>query len=461
MRISFRLKLILSQILPILILLPLFGFYLIPTLRTFYVNQLREHMTQTGALLTDTLQTDPALAEDTGRLQALLDRVETQTPARIQIIDHNGRILASTEPTDAPLIGTISQDNAVKSAVAGKASSETSKNDVATIAIPVTSAGNIGAIRLSLQISDVDAIFKNLDKLVITGILVLTFLSLVIAYLLGSTISRSFHQLTSEVKSIAEGDYSRHLDVKGDIEISDLARFFNEMVDRLSEQRIARRGLLNDIAHELRRPISAIRSAIEVVRGALVEIPEPIKHLLSALQGEMDRLSRLTDHLDVAAQDGHPPELFRRIPVDVPVLLDRTVLLFEPEAKHLGVKLVSDVPDSLPLIKADEDALTEVFMNLIDNALKFTPNGGQVSLSAGETQDRIWIRVDDTGMGLTEEEQKRLFTRFYRGDQTRLRPHGIGLGLAITHELIQAHGGTIRVSSEPDHGTTFLIELPL
>jgi signal transduction histidine kinase len=461
MRISFRLKLILSQILPILILLPLFGFYLIPTLRTFYVNQLREHMTQTGALLTDTLQTDPALAEDTGRLQALLDRVETQTPARIQIIDHNGRILASTEPTDAPLIGTISQDNAVKSAVAGKASSETSKNDVATVAIPVTSAGNIGAIRLSLQISDVDAIFKNLDRLVITGILVLTFLSLVIAYLLGSTISRSFRQLTSEVKSIAEGDYSRHLDVKGNIEISDLARFFNEMVDRLAEQRATRQGLLNDIAHELRRPISAIRAAIQVVQGALAEIPEPINHLLDALQGEMDRLGRLTERLSFVARDESMPVLSERVPIDISATVNRTVSLFEPEAQRLGIRLIFEVPDTLPLVKADEDALVEVFTNLIENALKFTPSGGQVSVSAGKTQDRIWIRVDDTGMGLTEEEQKRLFTRFYRGDQTRLRPHGIGLGLAITHELIQAHGGTIRVSSEPDHGTTFLIELPL
>jgi signal transduction histidine kinase len=460
MRIGLRPKLILAQILPILILLPFFGFYLLSTLREFYFDRLREDLHQTGALLTDALQMDPALADDTGRLQELLRRAEAQTPTRIQIIDQNGIILASTEPTDAPLIGTISQENAVKSALAGQASDETSTNDVVTVAVPVVSAGRIGAVRLLLQMSDVETTFNRLNRLVIMGILVLTLLSLIIAYTLGSTLSRSLRQLAQEVKSVAEGDYSRRVQAKGDIEVADLARHFNEMVDRLAEQRTAREQLLNDIAHELRRPISAIRAAIEVLQGALPEIPEPIRHLQDGLLWEMDRLSRLTNRLDFATRDGRTPELSKRMPVDVSATVNRIVLLFEPEAQRLGIRLISELPCTLPLVKADNDALVEVFTNLVDNALKFTPGGGQVSVSAGETQDRVWIQVSDTGMGLTTEEQKQLFKRFYRGDKTRSRPRGVGLGLAIAHELVQACGGTIQVSSEPDQGTTFLVELP-
>lgn len=460
MRLHLRVELILSRILPILVLLPFFGFYLLSTIREYYIDRIREDMSRTAAVLTDVLQMDPALADDTGRLQELLHRADTQTPTRIQIIDQNGIILASTESTDAPLIGTISQESAVKSALAGKASNEASLKDLVTIAIPVTSAGHIGALRLSLQMSDVAPVFNRLALLVITGIFVLLLLSLVIAYMLGTTLSKSLNQLAYEAKTVAEGDYSHHVQPKGEIEIADIARHFNEMVDQLLEQRTTRQRLLNDIAHELRQPISAIRTAIEVIQGALDDIPEPIRHLLDGLLCEIDRLSRITNRLDFAARDGQMPVLSNRIPVDISSIIKQNVQFFEPEAQRLGIKLNCKLPDALPLVKADKDALVEVFTNLIENALKFTPGEGQVNVSAGEAQDRVWIRVSDTGMGLTAEEQKQLFKRFYRGDMTRSRPHGIGLGLAIAHELVLAQGGTIRVSSEPDQGATFIVELP-
>jgi two-component system phosphate regulon sensor histidine kinase PhoR len=178
------------------------------------------------------------------------------------------------------------------------------------------------------------------------------------------------------------------------------------------------------------------------------------------LVAEMDRLGRLTGHLNFAVLDQPAPALAEKVAVDVCALLSRVVMLYEPEAERLGICVSSEVPASVPPIQADPDALTEVFTNLVDNAIKFTPSGGRVSVSAGMTQHDVWIRVSDTGMGLTPEEQKQLFKRFYRGDPGRSRPHGVGLGLAITQELVQAHGGSIRVSSAPDQGTTFTVEIP-
>ena len=350
MRLHLREELILSRILPILVLLPFFGFYLLSTLREYYIDRIREDMRRTAAVLTDVLQMDPALADDTGRLQELLHRADTQTPTRIQIIDQNGIILASTESTDAPLIGTISQESAVKSALAGKASNEASLKDLVTIAIPVTSAGHIGALRLSLQMSDVAPVFNRLTLLVITGIFVLLLLSLVIAYMLGTTLSKSLNQLAYEAKTVAEGDYSHHVQPKGEIEIADIARHFNEMVDQLLEQRTTRQRLLNDIAHELRQPISAIRTAIEVIQGALDDIPEPIRHLLDGLLCEIDRLSRITNRLDFAARDGQMPVLSNRIPVDISSIIKQNVQFFEPEAQRLGIKLNFKLPDALPLV---------------------------------------------------------------------------------------------------------------
>ncbi len=126
----------------------------------------------------------------------------------------------------------------------------------------------------------------------------------------------------------------------------------------------------------------------------------------------------------------------------------------------MSIQLQAELPEALPLINGDEDALYEILANLIDNALKFTPMGGYVRVTAGSDREHVWIQVADTGMGLTNEEQTNLFKRYYRGDPARPRPRGIGLGLAIVFELVQAHKGSIQVQSQPDEGTTFCIELP-
>jgi signal transduction histidine kinase len=461
MRISLSLKLILSRILPILIILPLFGFYLTSTLRTYYNNQLKAGMLQTGELVTDALQTNTALANSPSRLQELLLRVDQQTAMRIQVIDQHGIILASTESADASLIGTISQENSVMAALAGKTSYENSKNDVAMVAIPVTSAGPIGAVRLSLQLADVETTLNHLNWIIGMGILALTLVSLVISYFIGSSLSRNLRQFTNEARLVAKGDYSQHVHGGGDIDMANLASYFNEMVDRLTEQRTMRKKLLDDIAHELHQPISSLHAAIEVVQGASENLPIPIRHLQDALMGEMERLGRLTESLKVVAESGLEPVVYKQTPVDISTIVNRIVQLNDPKAQQLGIRLISKLPDNLPQVNANKDALVEIFSNLVDNALKYKPGGGQVIVSAGKTQERLWIQVSDTGMDLTQEEQKNLFKRFYRGDKARMRPEGLGLGLAITHELVKAHGGNILVSSAPDRGTTFLVELPI
>jgi len=267
MRISLRLKLILFQILPILIILPLFAFYLTATLRTYYINQLKAGMLQTGELVTDALQTNAALANDPNGLQELLQRVDQQTAMRIQIIDKHGIILASTESTDAGRIGTISQENSIKSALAGKTSYETSKTDVATVTIPVTSAGDIGAVRLSLQLADVATIFNTSTG---CGHGYPCHRTGEVWYILYPWLN-TFQVITQTfIRSQAhrKGDYSQHVHANGNIEVANLASYFNEMVDKLTEQRSMRQKLLDDIAHELHQPISSLHAAIEVVQGA-------------------------------------------------------------------------------------------------------------------------------------------------------------------------------------------------
>jgi signal transduction histidine kinase len=461
MRMSLKVRLILSHTLPVLILAPFFSFYLVSSLRNFYYDRLRDDLQRGGQVLAATLQADPALLSDPARLHQVMVDIVSQTTARIQIIGSDGTIIASTETADAPLIGKISQSAAVRAALQGQTSQVTDQGDIATATVPID-AGRHGAVRMSLQLVDVEQTFNRLNLLIIAAMTVFTLLSLGIGSALGSTLASPLRQLARDTKAVAQGDYTRRIDINDDSsEISELAASFNSMVEQLAEQRDARERMLDDVAHELRRPMSALRSAAEVLRDGKQRDPQVQTKLLDGLYWEMGRLGRLTNRLTLAARDGAGPALHKRAEVDVSAIASRVMTVFAPEAARQGIELVAEPHTALPPIQADEDALIEVLTNLLDNALKFTPRGGRVSISMGATDSHVWVQVTDTGMGLTPEEQKQLFKRFYRGDQTRTRPHGIGLGLAIANELVEAHGGAIRVTSQPDQGAAFRVELPL
>jgi signal transduction histidine kinase len=462
MRMSLKVRLILSHTLPVLILAPFFSFYLVSSLRTFYYDRLKDDLQRSSQILAATLQDDPSLTSDPARLQQIMNNLNIQSNARVQIIGSDGTILASTEPADAPLIGTVSQSATVKAALQGKTSqaADLSNGDIATAAAPIA-GGRQGVVRMSLQLVDVEQTFNRLNLLILAAMTVFTLLSLGIGSALGSALAFPLRQLARDAKAVAQGDYTRRIDVGDDSEeIAELANSFNGMVEQLAEQREARERMLADVAHELRRPMGALQSAAEVLRDGNHQEPHVRTKLLDGLYWEMARLGRLTNRLTLAARDGAGPALNKCADVDVAAVASRVVTLFAPEAARQGIELNCEMPGERLLIQADEDALIEVFTNLLDNALKFTPRGGRVLVSMGAADDHVWVEVADTGMGLTLEEQKQLFKRFYRGDQARARPHGIGLGLAIANELIQAHGGAINVSSQPDQGAAFRVEIP-
>ena len=169
------------------------------------------------------------------------------------------------------------------------------------------------------------------------------------------------------------------------------------------------------------------------------------------------------DLLDLARLDAGTADL-KMSPVDVKALLGAVAEKFAPQSQRAGVRIEVTAAPGLPPLIADGDRMAQVFTNLVDNALKFTPSGGVVSLSAG-LDDQAWMKVvvEDTGAGIPEGEAERIFQRFYQADPARKggETHGVGLGLAIAHEIVAAHGGRISVRSRVGHGTAMEILLPL
>lgn len=254
-------------------------------------------------------------------------------------------------------------------------------------------------------------------------------------------------------------DLSRRVPIDGTDEIADLARTFNRMGERLEAGERARRQLLADVAHELRHPLAVMQGHLDLMQDGKVPV-EP--ESLLPIQDEVIRLRRLVGDLrdlslaEVGALTLNPAE------VDLEALLRGLVGNMEPVAAARECQIDMDFTGGLSRVHADPDRLRQVFVNLLSNALRYTPAGGRVTLRAAGTASRIEVQVRDTGPGIAPADLPHVFDRFYRADKSRSRETGgSGLGLAIVRSLVEAHHGTIAVESEPGRGTCFTVTIPV
>ncbi|MBC8446706.1 MAG: HAMP domain-containing protein [Chloroflexi bacterium] len=259
---------------------------------------------------------------------------------------------------------------------------------------------------------------------------------------------------------IVAGDYRQRIQAPSRDELGSLARAFNRMAETLERTEQRRMELIGDVAHELRTPLSSVRGIMEgLVDGVLP--PEPAAFLL--VQREVGRLQRLVHDLEELsrAEAGQIPlELHSVAPADlVRAAADR----LRPQFEDKGVNLHVDVPTNLPQVRADPNRIIQVLLNLLGNALQYTPSGGQVTVRAWRDGREVVIVVQDTGIGIPAEHLPHIFERFYRVDKSRSRPGGgSGIGLTIAKHLVEAHAGRIWATSPaPGQGSTFSFTLPI
>ena len=285
--------------------------------------------------------------------------------------------------------------------------------------------------------------------------------ALLVSVVLSRRIVAPVRVLTTASQHIAEGHYDQRVQVDGTDEIAQLAMRFNQMAAQLEEVENMRRQLIGDVTHELRTPLTSIKGYMEgLIDGVLPSTPQTFNEI----HREADRLSRLVDDLqELSRIEAKSFSLeIRSLPVSS--LIQTTLKRLSPQAAAKQIQLQSKLPPDLPPVEADEDRITQVLVNLVANAIQYTPEGGQVIISAVSQADRILLSVSDTGIGIPPEHLANLFTRFYRVDKSRSRSAGggSGIGLTIAKHLVEAHGGQIWVESKGDgQGSTFTFSLKI
>lgn len=255
---------------------------------------------------------------------------------------------------------------------------------------------------------------------------------------------------------VEAGDYSTPVSERGPRGFRTLARAFNSMIERLHTDEAVRRNLLADVTHELRNPVAVIQGNLEGMLDGVYPADE--SHIKPILE-ETHVLSRLIEDLrTLSLAESGALELHRE-PTDLGVLAGDVVSSFRSQADAEGIALEAEVPEDLPMLEIDPVRIREVLANLTANALRHTPSGGRVRISArlDPAARRVVVSVLDNGTGIAPDDLAHIFDRFFKGRESR----GSGLGLAIAKNLVAAHGGEITAESAPGVGTTVRFSLPL
>ena len=283
--------------------------------------------------------------------------------------------------------------------------------------------------------------------------------ALALARLLAKGMTTPLRDMAHAANQMSHGDYSRRVHSASRDEVGQLAATFNRMSSELANVERLRRDLVANVSHELKTPISALRARLENLLDG-VEPPDP--EVLQVMLQQTERLSRLVEQLlDLSRlESGDVP--MDREEVHLDSLISSVIAEVQVARGDHLVAVRSEIPPAMPPLWADRERVHQVVFNLLDNAVRFTPPGGEVVISAGVAGGRCEIRVVDTGPGIPPEHLPFLFERFYRVDSARSRGDGgTGIGLAIARSVVEAHGGRIWAESEVGRGSVFTFEVPL
>jgi signal transduction histidine kinase len=292
-------------------------------------------------------------------------------------------------------------------------------------------------------------------------------IAMVLGYFLSSALTDRIRQLDQAARIIADGNLDVRLPVQGRDELSDLGRTFNRMAAELQaaarkrqEIETMRRDLLAWTGHDLQTPLTSVRLILEALVDGVVEDPETVQRYLQTAQKDVRSLSQLVDDLFQLAQldaGGLPLDLQAGSLTD---LISETLESFTEQAARRGVSLRGQVGPGVDPLVMDTQKIGRVLDNLMDNALRYTPAGGFIEVSAADIPEGVRLQVDDSGPGIPEEDLPNIFERFYRGEKSRSQgTGGAGLGLAIARGIVVAHGGQISAENT-GQGTRVIFTLP-
>ncbi|WP_459195466.1 sensor histidine kinase [Wukongibacter baidiensis] len=436
------------------------------SLRINYTNEKKISLLTQSNIIADRLS--PYISEIDSKyvnevVTDIVMKLSIELKSRVMISDRNGKILIDSFDT---LEGERLNEEELSLALLGKNVANQhylqKYGRVIYVAVPIISKGRIlGAVFISSSLEEIFASIKG----TMHKFMVLSFFSLAItafiSFIFADIISKPIEKLTEAVRRMAQGKFNQKVEVYGNDEISDLGRAFNLMTTKLDQVDKQRREFVGNVSHELRTPLSSIKILSESLIHQEHAPEEIYKEFLRDIDSEVDRLNKIIDSLlylvDLEKEDIHLDYQL----IYVNYLVQKVIGSLKPLADKKNIEISFEEKVRIQVM-LDKFKIQQSLINILANAIKYTPENGKVEVEIYAEKDNFVIKVKDTGIGIPEDELPFIFDRFYRVDKARDRKTGgTGLGLSITQQLIALHQGEIKVESVVNEGTTFNIVLPL
>lgn len=457
---TLRSRLIFAHIIPWILVAPLLGLTLYRLLETQEtLTQFSSLLKQEAVIIAKNAAEEPEIFVNNTHRTLFIESQSAKTDIGLTISDSNGQTLGSNltispAETEYPF-SLLPRNNTSEHFYI--------RDNLAIAIVPVVDIRNhvLGLMTASKIVNNATAQLPSVRRWLLIAIVGELFLGIGIGIWLSNALRRDLQDLTEAIGKISEKHPLESLPERGPTEFRTLIKGYNTTIERLKKAEETRHHLLANIVHELSRPLGALQAAIQALQRGGDNDQDFRQELLAGMSAQINRLQPLLDNLT---------QLHGRIPGSLEITSHPTKLNewlstiippWQAEAQSKNLQWHTEISTTLPTLNIDSDRMAQAIGNLLSNAIKFTPAGGEILFSVQEKDTIIQISVRDTGLGIDIAEHDKIFDSFYRSNRETRFPQGMGLGLAITREIVNAHGGEVYVLSQIKQGSEFIIKLPI
>jgi len=319
----------------------------------------------------------------------------------------------------------------------------------------------VGAVLVGTSMTELEATIAEMYRLTVLCLVAAALVGGILTYISSKAISRPLRQMNEAARVIADGDFEKRIVVQSKLamdEVGQLSKSFNNMAESLQEQERVRRTFVANLSHDIRSPLTSMRGFLQAINDGTAP-EEKIHRYLGIVMDETDRLIKLANNLlDLNLLN---ETILKPTNFDINDLIRKTALSFESQATDKNLKLHCRFEHESDMVRADYDKIQRVLYNLMENAAKFVQHNGEIIVETNLKGDFVYVSVQDNGPGISEEDQGKIFERFYKADSSRgADKRGSGLGLSIVKDIVRAHGGSIEVQSMEGDGSLFSFSIP-
>lgn len=449
-------------VIAIIMLIIIIGVYAF--VRNYYYNSVSQYLRSEASIVWGVLTRyyEDTSTDYSGEVRNTIEMFDKKNIMELMAVNHEGNIVISSsgfspdvEQEMPDYWEALESSDGIGEYVGTLSRSSVSEKYMAVSVRLNAGHGNYSAIRVMTSLTGVDRQIMQLVFIsVMVGIFVLLLVLTMGLYFVKSIIS-PLREIAGSSKRLAKGDFSKHINYKRRDEIGELCRAFNSMADELANSEKIKNDFISSVSHELRTPLTAIKGWSETILE--MKDPETLVKGMRVITTETERLSAMVEELLDFSRIQNNRLMLQKANIDILAELADAVLVYTERAAKNNIIINYQEPDGVAMIFGDKNRLRQVFLNIIDNAIKYIGKDGVVNVDAVLKENSVEIRISDNGCGISKEDLPKVKNRFYKANNT---VRGSGIGLAVADELINQHSGKLHIASVLGEGTTVTIVLP-